>query len=558
MLEKRIARQRKTPRVLLFSKAIDRRDKNTQDMFSEQFSLFHAPSNVRGYTDKNGRTVAPHMALRAHKRDVATPATSIHNGSVGATPMPSGADSSASNGRRSMPDIPDFSSPKTFEESPELATMARRAAEKEWRDRLSGTISFGDYKREVLEGKHPEVVERLYREKSKAQAEKRKSVASGADAARAATLPDGYKLEQEGDGLIVSGKFDQDLHERIKRAGGEWSGVANGNRRVWIVPATKGASLAKIFANYVAKKSAEKEAADLAAAERAERERVERAAKEKELADARASAPEVKSGKYGPFTVIREVDGYRVSFPYNPDNVAAVKRAGGQKYNPTYKTWFIDRADSAKLLAILDAAVAKHAEISAAAAEPGRTAAPTQKRVLFPLSTMPKFGVPVMHRGSLVVFTGSGNSFSINEDHPSVFGSHLLGHEGERGAYAYYRSATDQEAARYAELKAQDDAAADRAHTRMAALESAKNEIISNGEAPAGINSPVGEVIADSQTIYGSGDWFVISRDYIWYVKNNGADGDNWSANNVATGGAGAIGWRVPYSIDLERRIKGV
>lgn len=28
---------------------------------------------------------------------------------------------------------------------------------------------------------------------------------------------------------------------------------------------------------------------------------------------------------------------------------------------------------------------------------------------------------------------------------------------------------------------------------------------------------------------------------------NNGRDGDNWSRNNVTTGGAGAIGWRIPY-----------
>lgn len=48
--------------------------------------------------------------------------------------------------------------------------------------------------------------------------------------------------------------------------------------------------------------------------------------------------------------------------------------------------------------------------------------------------------------------------------------------------------------------------------------------------------------------IYGGGNWFIEDGEYIWYVKNNGADGDYWGANNVATGGAGAIGWRIPKS----------
>jgi hypothetical protein len=37
----------------------------------------------------------------------------------------------------------------------------------------------------------------------------------------------------------------------------------------------------------------------------------------------------------------------------------------------------------------------------------------------------------------------------------------------------------------------------------------------------------------------------------VWYVQNNGADGDDWSANNVRTGGAGAIGWRVGRTEEL-------
>jgi len=51
-----------------------------------------------------------------------------------------------------------------------------------------------------------------------------------------------------------------------------------------------------------------------------------------------------------------------------------------------------------------------------------------------------------------------------------------------------------------------------------------------------------GEVLFDNQNLYGGGDWIVVQKDFIWYVVNNGQDGDNWSNNNIRTGGAGAIG----------------
>jgi hypothetical protein len=65
-------------------------------------------------------------------------------------------------------------------------------------------------------------------------------------------------------------------------------------------------------------------------------------------------------------------------------------------------------------------------------------------------------------------------------------------------------------------------------------------------------HKPPGKTIwIDSKTaIYGGGSWVVIEPDeqHFWYVDNNGADGDDWSHNNVQTGGAGALGWRLPYT----------
>jgi len=64
----------------------------------------------------------------------------------------------------------------------------------------------------------------------------------------------------------------------------------------------------------------------------------------------------------------------------------------------------------------------------------------------------------------------------------------------------------------------------------------------------------------ESSIIYGGGEWFVIESEGefegIWYVQNNGSDGGCWAWNNVATGGAGAIGWRIPYDKYIEDKIE--
>lgn len=58
---------------------------------------------------------------------------------------------------------------------------------------------------------------------------------------------------------------------------------------------------------------------------------------------------------------------------------------------------------------------------------------------------------------------------------------------------------------------------------------------------------------------YGGGEWFIIDSDYIWYIRNNSRDGDNWSFNNVyVKGTAGAIGKRIPYDEELADRIRSL
>jgi len=83
-------------------------------------------------------------------------------------------------------------------------------------------------------------------------------------------------------------------------------------------------------------------------------------------------------------------------------------------------------------------------------------------------------------------------------------------------------------------------------------------EIRETGERPAGLNDPIGDRLFDTQDIYGSGDWFVVGPEYLWYVQNNGMDGDNWNLNNVRTGGAGAIGYRVPATSPMTAELRSL
>ena len=128
---------------------------------------------------------------------------------------------------------------------------------------------------------------------------------------------------------------------------------------------------------------------------------------------------------------------------------------------------------------------------------------------------------------------------------------------GDDSGYYYSarcRPATDDEAA---PLKAEIEAKHRRREAERARKEIA-DQTAQAGERPDGMNAPEGDRLMDRQTIYGVGDWFIIGPDHIWYVRNNGMDGDNWSANNVRTGGAGAIGWCVPFDPALAERLREI
>ena len=101
------------------------------------------------------------------------------------------------------------------------------------------------------------------------------------------------------------------------------------------------------------------------------------------------------------------------------------------------------------------------------------------------------------------------------------------------------------------ELLAQATAKAEAARAeqaKIAAMKKAAKEegeaitLDSNGEQ---VIVPEGEVILDTFDAYGSGERIIRTATHIWYVVNNGRDGDSWKRNAVRTAGVGAYGWKV-------------
>lgn len=135
-----------------------------------------------------------------------------------------------------------------------------------------------------------------------------------------------------------------------------------------------------------------------------------------------------------------------------------------------------------------------------------------------------------------------GLSFGVGDERGHVYG-------------ATCRAATPEEAAPAIARRAQAEARKV-ATARIAAL---ARQIREAGTRPEGPNPwPAGERLLDTFNIYGGGACFVIAADAIWYLQNNGGDGDCWAYNNVRTGGAGAIGWQVPLDVELAAELRAL
>lgn len=141
-------------------------------------------------------------------------------------------------------------------------------------------------------------------------------------------------------------------------------------------------------------------------------------------------------------------------------------------------------------------------------------------------------------------FKYDGLSFGVGDESGYVYTAHC-------------RKATTEEATSLIEKKK-------KAEERKAVqneLAEIKTQIQETGERPEEDVTLNGEIICEENkhlVVSGGGTWFVIEENAIWFVQNNGGDGDDWSYNNICTGGAGAIGWKVPYNTELANRLRKI
>lgn len=164
-----------------------------------------------------------------------------------------------------------------------------------------------------------------------------------------------------------------------------------------------------------------------------------------------------------------------------------------------------------------------------------------------------ELGKPCRIRGNVVVFEKVGQRMTIDEDHPSIYGAHLLGYEGDVGRVYYFRTATDKEKATFRDEVQAEAFKRQRRRDAQDRLLLLKKQFCEEGTYPRNVRVTLeGDVLLDTQDIRGGGDWFVLAENKIWYVRNNGRDNDDWSQNNVNTGGAGAIGVYLPRSAGVE------
>lgn len=415
----------------------------------------------------------------------------------------------------------ELSCPETYSGDPDLARLCRQAINARFTE--LGYPSRAVAREAVYAGNHPEWVAALVEDVVSAQeiadalSQRNREVVAGV------TPPAGYSLEVDGDEILVRGPYSRDLHERIKRQKGYWEGKSSGKRReCLVVPLASAKSLKRIFGNST------------------------KAGEEKKVAV----------------------------------NIAEINRWLGYVENKALEGWVYERGvqecrslrigDHPEFAARLEAAISKAQAIRAErqkreadereqersrrefqrAERAQRTHKP---RDLYPVSRRPPLNVPVRHGKSVVVYESYGQSFRISEDHPSMYGSHLLGYEGEAGCYCYYREAT---AAEVEDLDTKE-AARKTADEKQAAARTTLREIAGRMPVAEGLHSfPTGERFLDTLNIYGDGECWVINQDDIWYIRNNGADGDDWSTNNIRTGGAGAIGYRMPYDAVIAQKVR--
>ena len=185
------------------------------------------------------------------------------------------------------------------------------------------------------------------------------------------------------------------------------------------------------------------------------------------------------------------------------------------------------------------------------------------KRVLVKADDCPATGKPwrMYNRsgGKIIVITGYGRKWYLRSEDACCYG---MLPDDQWVRYAYYRDATPAE---IAAVEAAEEAARKKAAEKKA-REKRINEIenkIKKAENYAQNVDPKdleGEVLLDTFNIYGGGERIITNDRWLWWIQNNGGDGDNWSMTNVygGPGTPGGIGWRIPRDEALVKELRGL
>lgn len=174
---------------------------------------------------------------------------------------------------------------------------------------------------------------------------------------------------------------------------------------------------------------------------------------------------------------------------------------------------------------------------------------------VYPVSAAPSLNETYLDHGKHIVFTSYGKNFRLDDDDEC-----FLGYEGALACRCYYRYATDEEIAAFAEKEEAAKKRASDIKALKAEIDDLRNKIRA-GEMPQMPQGSIvlqGENLLDTMNVYGGGEMFVIDDQWIWHVQNNGGDGDNWGVNNIRTGGAGAIGRRIPFDQTIADRLRAL
>lgn len=135
-----------------------------------------------------------------------------------------------------------------------------------------------------------------------------------------------------------------------------------------------------------------------------------------------------------------------VQFRYDAAAVSEIKSVPGARWDKTIRSWYVDFAERPALRSAITRidsilAASEPAQSPIAVAEPPR---PLNQWDTILVTEAP-VGAIIRQEGAVLEVVRLGRSVKIDDEMPSIYGSHLLGHEGEWAVRATVRKLSEDE-----------------------------------------------------------------------------------------------------------------